>query len=147
MKKAVLILVMLLVSLVTIGQTTIETKVLYESKTGFKITERTEGETKQVYFSFVFKNEKYKYLSDYGSIIFLTSEEANHFAEKLIEFSKLEKGKEVNYIHKDFILVKYSSFATIFVMTNDAKKYTTFSSQQLVKLANEILENSHLIDQ
>ena len=104
MKKAIFILAMLLVSFVTIGQVT-ERKTLYKSKQGFEIMERLDDQKSVMkYFYYGFKNQKYQHITDLGSLFFTNKEDLENFANKLIYFAELEKGKEITYTDKNYTL-------------------------------------------
>jgi hypothetical protein len=147
MKKAIFILAMLLVSFVTIGQVT-EKKTLYKSKQGFEITEKFEdGKSSLKYFYFSFQNKKYQHITDLGSLFFTTKEDLENFANKLIYFSDLEKGKEVTYTDKltGYTIHQYDSISSLFVFDKN-NKYFTITKSQAKKLAEDILQNINLLD-
>ncbi len=148
MKKAVLLFAMLITLSTNIfAQETVERKTLFKSKLGYEITQLIRSSGTTTYFYYSYQNQKYRHITDLGSVFISNKEELKVFAEKLIEFSNKEKGIEVTYTDKAYSFALYDFNESIYIMDARQQKYTTISKKQAKLLADEILSKLSLLEQ
>lgn len=143
MKKVILFIAVMLLSLQNFAQN-IERETLYESKKGFKIIESKSETSSLTFFYWGFRNAKYKHISDTGGLFITKKENLELFYQKLLEFSNLEKGKNVSFTVKDFGLSAYDFTDSIFV-SDDKGKYFVLSKKVAREIAEEILSKLSLL--
>lgn len=146
MKKVVLLFAMLITLSTNIfAQETVERKTLFKSKLGYEITQLIRSSGTTTYFYYSYQNQKYKHVSDLGSVFISDKEELKIFAEKLIEFSNKEKGIEVTYTDKAYSLALYDFSSSIYIYDAKQMKYTSIDKAKAKKLAEEILTKLDLL--
>lgn len=123
------------------AQTT-ERKDLY--KGSFDIVQKVQNDDTTTYFVFTYQNQKYQHISDLGIILMFDKGNVKKFAEVLKEYSQKEDKIQLSYKLKDFSIELYDFSKNIYI--NDSKgKYTSVSKKQASKMADEILDNLHLL--
>lgn len=93
-----------------------------------------------IYFSYSFLNQQYKYISDYGSIIFKEKNELKEFIDNLRIFAN----KEQNINYEKGIMSLYEFSNKIYISDDKNKeKYTIITKKQALKLADVLEQNIH----
>jgi len=146
MKKVVLLFAMLITLSTNIfAQETVERKTLFKSKLGYEITQLIRSSGTTTFFYYSYQNQKYRHISDLGSVFISNKEELKTFAEKLIEFSNKEKGIEITYTDKAYSLALYDFASSIYIYDAKQMKYTSIDKAKAKKLAEEILTKLDLL--
>ena len=140
MKKTILIAA--LTFGMNISAQTTEKKALY--KGSFTITQKIENSDTTTFFSYTYQNQKYQHISDLGIILTFEKASVKQLAELLMEFSQKEPGITISNHSKDFTIDLYDFSKNIY-LTDTKGKYTAISKKQAVKMADEILNNLHLL--
>ena len=138
MKKAVLLFAMLITLSTNIfAQETVERKTLFKSKLGYEITQLIRSSGTTTYFYYSYRNQKYRHITDLGSVFISDKEELKVFAEKLIEFSNKEKGIEAKTADWCAETVVYGSEYKAFGFTTAESLETKKSTKWLIKETDE----------
>ena len=145
MKKLITTIVLLLSVMVSFSQTQTERIPLFKSNMGYSIYEAKTDLLSEVYFAYTYKNEKYKHISDVAIIVINEKEELKSFSEKLLEFSKKEKGTALEYASKRFTFCLFDFSNSIYVFDKNKSKYQTLSKQKAKELAEEISTQVELL--
>ena len=142
MRKLLLGLALVLATNVAMSQET-ESRVIFKSETGYKIIESISGEDTSVYFYYWFQNEKYKTITDIGSIFFYKKSDLKTLADMLKKFSEKPSGIEASYEHKDYKIMLYDFSPDIYIYVEGKKN--TMSKAKAKKMAEEIYTKIQLL--
>ena len=97
-----------------------------------------------VYFYWGYQNKKYTQIRDIGSVFFYEKSELKLFAEKLIEYCQMERGKSISYSIGDFKISLFD-FSNEIYIEDDENKYTTISKRNAQVLSAEIMQHIDLL--
>jgi hypothetical protein len=147
MKKVILFIAVMLFTLQNFAQTQTERKTLFKSKFEYEIKQSVTGNDTLVNLWYSYQNKKYSHITDIGYVSFYKRDDARVFAEKLIEFSKKEKGVEINFVHSDFSLVLYDFTDVIHIYDKKQLKYTSITKKKAAEMGEEILSKLSLLEQ
>lgn len=140
MKKLILTMFIAL-SFSVIAQTT-ERKKLYDGS--FDIIQSVKDKDTLTYMSYSYQNQKYKTISDLGIIFIARQSEMKTFAEVLKAMSAKEEGVFISVIEKEFEVNIYDFTTNIYIVDKKGK-YTSLSRKKASQLADELLEQLHLL--
>lgn len=145
MKKVILVIAVMLFTLQNFAQTQTERKTLFKSKFGYEIKESVTGNDTLVNLWYSYQNKKYSHITDIGYVSLYKRDDARVFAEKLIEFSKKEKGSESSYKHSDFTIILYDFTDWIYIYDKKQLKYTSITKKKAAEIGEEILSKLSLL--
>ena len=143
--KNALLLFILSISLNSVAQD-MEQQNIYTSKTGWKIIRSIKNSSDTtIFFFWSFQNAKYTAITDLGSIFLTTKDDVEAFATKLKEFSGKPAGSTVSSTVGNITFQLYDFSNDIYIQ-NEKGKYFMYSKKASLKVADEILLNSHLME-
>ena len=145
MKKAVLLFAVMLFTLQNFAQTQTERKTLFKSKFEYEIKQSVTGNDTLVNLWYSYQNKKYSHITDIGYVSFYKRDDARVFAEKLIEFSKKEKGNELTYKHSEFTLLLFDFTDWVYIYDKNQMRYTSISKKKAAEMGEEILSKLSLL--
>jgi hypothetical protein len=141
MKKLILTMSLAL-AFNALTQTTTERKKLYDGS--FTITQSIKEKDTLTYLSYSYQNQKYKQLTDLGMIFITKQADMKMFAEVLKAMSAKEEGISISVIEKEFEVNIYDFTANVYIVDKRGK-YTSLSRKKASQLADELLEQLHLL--
>ena len=142
MRKLLLGLALLLATNVAMSQET-ESRDLFKSETGFKITEFVSSKGTSVYFFYGFQNEEYKTITDIGSIFLRKKSDLKTLADMLSKFSEKPNGTDASYENKNYRITLYDFSPDIYIYVEG--KINTMSKNKAKKMAEEIYTKIQLL--
>jgi hypothetical protein len=121
---------------------TTESKKLY--KGSFTITQAVKDTDTSTYFSYSYQNQKYKQITDLGMVFISKKSDMKLFAEVLKAMSAKEEGTTISVIEKEFEVNIYDFTNNVYIVDKRGK-YTSLTRKKASDLADEILNNLHLM--
>jgi hypothetical protein len=148
--KNLLLIFIAIISLNCFSQKEVTTKLATNTTTiglgrGWQIEQviRNDKDT-SVFFYMAFQNIAYTYITDIGSVFYMSKSDLVIFCDKLIEYAGKEKGISITEKIGTTQIQLLEGSNSIFIQDN-AGKYTAISKKKAIKLADEILKSAHLL--
>jgi len=147
MKNLILSLSFMTASFMVFSQTTTQSKTLVKGTVeGWEIVQKISNSVDTTtYFYYSFRNMEYTHLKDYASILYSKKADLDTFAVKLKELANMETKINMTVTVGRSVAISIVDFSDGMYIESLGDGYTGITRQNAIKLADEILLNSHLL--
>ncbi len=127
---------------IKISAQTNKRKILYDGS--FTIFQNVETLVDTTIFSYYYQDQKSQFSSELGIISTFDKNTVKSFAETLKEYAQKQEGIEESH-HTESYSISIFEFSKNIYISDLNTRYTCLTKKQAVELANEILDNLHLM--